>query len=140
MKTIRIWVYGLLKYEWKIVTILKWRWPFKWLYDLPWWKIEHWEDNVSSLKRELLEELWLFEKDYKIINLLTVEEDFIKHIWEGEEKDEHIIAIVYEINIIKKDFNLGFIEEFWDANWIKLIDRGDNTLWKTSILKKVLEI
>jgi len=42
--------------------------------------------------------------------LLTVEEDFVKHIWEREEKDEHIIAIIYEVNIISENLNLDFIE------------------------------
>lgn len=139
MKSIRTWVYALLKYQDKIVTILKWRWPFTGLYDLPGWKIEHWEENIESLKRELFEEVWLKENDYKIEKLLTVEEDFIKHIWNWEEKDEHLIAIVYEVKILNEDFNLGFIEEWWDANWIKLIDIDDKEVWKTNILNKTIE-
>ena len=98
MKTIRTWVYAILKYKENIVVILKKRWPFIGLYDLPWGKIEHWENHIFSLKRELEEEIWLNENDFQIKRLLTVEEDFVQHIWEWEEKVEHIIAIIYENN------------------------------------------
>ena len=56
MKTIRAWVYALLKYKENIVVILKKRWPFTGMYDLPGGKIEHWENHISALKRELEEE------------------------------------------------------------------------------------
>lgn len=42
--------------------------------------------------------------------MLTVEEDFVQHVWEQEEKDEHIIAIIYEVEITKENLNLDFIE------------------------------
>jgi len=138
-KTIRTWVYGLLRYQNKIIVIKKGRGPFKGLYDLPWWKIEHWETNIESLKREILEEVWLKEDDFKIKKLLTVEEDFIKHTWEWEEKDEHIIAIVYIVDILVNDFNLNHIENWWDWNWIKLIWIDDENIKKTNILTKVIK-
>ena len=120
MKTIRTWVYALVKFNDKIVVILKNRWPFTWMYDLPGGKIEHWEGNIYSLKRELNEELWLEENYYKIEKLLTVEEDFVKHVWEWQQKDEHIIAIVYEVSILNSDFDLNYKEQDWDSSWIKL--------------------
>lgn len=139
MKTIRTWVYALLIYKDQILVIKKWRWPFTGLYDLPWWKIEHWETNIESLKREILEEVWVKKEDFKIEKLLTVEEDFIKHNWQWEEKDEHIIAIVYIVSILKNDFNLNYIEKWWDSNWIKLIWIDDENLQKTNILMKVIK-
>lgn len=139
MKSIRTWVYGLLKFWGDIVVIKKWRWPFKGLYDLPWWKIEHWEKNIESLKRELREEIWLNEKDFEIEKILWVEEDFVKHIWKWEEKDEHIIAIIYLVNILKSDFNLSYVEKWWDANWLRLTKVDDEELKKTNILKKALK-
>ena len=86
MKTTRIWVYASLKYKENIVVILKKRWPFTGMYDLPWGKIEHWENHILSLKRELEEEIWLLEKDFEIKKILTVEEDFVKHVWEWKKK------------------------------------------------------
>lgn len=139
MKTIRTWVYGFVKFLDKIVVIKKSRWPFTWLYDLPGWKIEHWESHINSLKRELREELWLKESDYNIERLFTVEEDFIKHVWNWVEKDEHIIAIIYEINILNNDFDLDYIEQNGDSSWIKLIYLNDKKLWKTNILKKLIK-
>lgn len=140
MKTIRTGVYAILKYKENIVVILKKRWPFTGLYDLPGGKIEHGENNIVSLKREIEEEIWLREKDFKIKRLLSVEEDFIKHIWEWEEKDEHIIAIVYEVEIITDSLNLDFIENWWDSAGLKLISINDLILPKTNILKKILKL
>lgn len=137
MKTIRTWIYAILKYREKIVVIEKKRGPFTGFYDLPGGKIEHWENHIFSLKRELEEEVWLLEKDFEIKKLITVEEDFVKHIWEWEEKDEHIITIVYEVNIITE--NLNFIENGWDSAWLKLIFPDDKNLPKTNILQKVLK-
>ena len=138
IKKIRTGVYALLKFKNNIVVIKKWRWPFKWLYDLPWWKIEHWEKNIDSLKREIIEEVWLNKSDFKINKILSVEEDFVKHVWRWESYDEHIIAIVYLAEIIKEDFNLDYIENWWDADWLKLIKINDVEVWKTNILKKFL--
>ena len=38
-----------------LVVMKKWIWPFKWLYDLAWGKIEYWEGNRYSLEREMIE-------------------------------------------------------------------------------------
>lgn len=137
-KSIRTWVYALLKLNNKILVIKKWRWPFKGLYDLPWGKIEHWEKNLFSLEREIIEETWLLKNDFKIEKLLSIEEDFINHIWKWEEKDEHIIAIIYIVKILNNSFNINFVEKWWDSNWLKLIDIGDKNLPKTNILKKAI--
>ena len=137
MKTIRTWVYAFIEFEWKIVVIKKSRWPFTGKYDLPWWKIEHWESNIDSLKRELNEELWLNEKDFKIEKLLTIEEDFVKHIWNKEEKYEHIIAIIYKIILIK-NIDLTFKENNWDSSWIYLIE-NIKSINNTNILNKLLK-
>ena len=65
MKTIRTWIYAILKYKENIVVILKKRWPFTGLYDLPGGKIEHWENHISALKRELEEEAQLSANEWK---------------------------------------------------------------------------
>ena len=71
--------------------------------------------------------------------MLTVEEDFVKHIWEWEEKYEHIIAIIYEVNIISENLNLNFIENGWDSAGLKLISINDLNFSKTNILQKALD-
>lgn len=139
MKTIRTWVYAILKYKDNIVVIKKWRWPFTGLYDLPGWKIEHGENHIESLEREIMEEVWLQKWDFVIEKLRTVEEDFIRHIWEWDQKDEHIIAIIYAVNIMKNSFNMEYVENSGDANGLKLISVNDTETPKTNILKKVLE-
>ena len=84
MKTIRTWVYAILKYKENIVVILKKRWPFTGLYDLPGGKIEHWENHIFSLKRELEEEIWLHENDYEV-NIISenLNLDFIENGWDS---------------------------------------------------------
>lgn len=139
-KTIRTWVYAVLKQNDKIVVIKKWRWPFKGLYDLPWGKIKHGENNITSLKREIGEEIWLSETDFEIEKLLTVEEDFVQHAWQGENKDEHIIAIIYLVHILKDNFDLNYIEDGWDTDGVMLILRDDTQTPKTNILQKALQI
>ena len=114
-KTIRTWVYALLKYKNKIVVIKKWRWPFTWLYDLPGWKIEHGENNIDSLKREIIEEVWLSEWDFKIDKILTVEEDFVQYNWKWQEKDEHIgTSAKYH----RKNKNLYFLDKIYENNFL----------------------
>ena len=139
MKTIRTWVYAILKYKDSIVVIKKWRWPFTWCYDLPWGKIEHWEENYISLQREIEEEIGLNKNDFNIERILTAEEDFVQHIWKWEKKDEHLIAIVYLANIIVDDFDFSYIEKWWDADWMILMKLDDSALPKTNILKKALK-
>ena len=138
-KSIRTGIYALLKYKDSIVVIKKWRGPFIWLYDLPGWKIEHGEKNINSLKREIFEEVWLMEWEFNIEEVLTIEDDFVKHVWQWKEKDEHIIAIVYSVIITKDDLNLDYIEDWWDANWLELISINDYNVPKTNILQKVLD-
>lgn len=138
MKTFRIWVYGLVEFWDRILVIKKWRWPFTWCYDLPWWKLEHWEKILECLKRELKEETWLDENDFVVEKFLSVEEDFIKHIWKLEEKEEQIIAIIYLVKIIKDDFNLDYLEEWGDSVGLKLIKKDDFSLKMTNVLKKIL--
>jgi len=139
MKTIRTWVYALVRYQDKIVVIKKNRGPFTWLYDLPWWKIEHWEKHLDALNRELYEELWLKNNDYIINKMLTIEEDYVKHIWKWQEKDEHIIAIVYDVTLTKLDFDQNYLENAWDSWWIFLLSKNDKNVKLTNILKKVLD-
>ncbi len=139
MKSIRVWVYAIMKYENTILVIKKWRGPFTWMYDLPGGKIEHWERNIDSLKREIFEEIWLHDNDFKIEKILSVEEDFIQHIYEWEIKDEHIIAIIYLVNIINNNFDKKYVEKWWDANGFIAMNIQDSLLPKTPILKKALD-
>lgn len=78
--------------------------------------------------------------DKSLNEILSVEEDFVNHVWDWVEKHEHIIAIVYEVSILKKDFDLSYVEQNWDASWIKIIDLNDTEIQKTNILKKVIRI
>lgn len=61
---------------------MKKRWPFTGLYDLPGGKIEHWENNISSLRRELEEDIIAIIYEVKItkenLNL-----DFIENWWDS---------------------------------------------------------
>ena len=64
-----------------------------------------------------MEEVWLNEPDFKINKIFSAEEDFVQHIWKWESYDEHIIAIVYLVEIIKDDFDLNTLE-LWNKIFI----------------------
>ncbi|PID84201.1 hypothetical protein CSB09_02190 [Candidatus Gracilibacteria bacterium] len=136
-KTQRIGVYGFCTYQGSIIAIQKKRGPFKGKLDLPGGKIEHREDHIKALKRELSEELGLTKKDFEIGNILGVWEDHSRHIWEGQEHDEHIIALVYGVKVF--DINLDFKEEKGDSEKIFLIQKSDTTHPKTNIFQQVLD-
>jgi hypothetical protein len=97
------------------------------------------EKHLISLKRELEEEVWLKENDFEIKKLFWVFEDFVQHIWQWQQKDEHIIAIVYLVEIKNNNLDLNYIENWWDSWGLKLIDFNDIKNPKTNILKEVLE-
>ena len=115
------------------------RGPFTGLYDLPGWKIEHWENHIFSLEREIKEEIWLKPFEISIESVLTVEEDFVNHIWEGQPKNEHIIAIIYIVKVLNDGLNINFIEKWWDSGWMKIIKSDDKNLLKTNILNKAIQ-
>lgn len=137
-KQIRTWVYALMHNGNKILVTKKWRWPFTGMYDLPWGKIEHYETHIEALKREILEETGLKGNEFEIKKLLTVEETFVTHIWEGEERQGHIIGIVYWVNILTQNINFDHLDDDWDARGLKFIDLDDKNTSKTDILEKAI--
>ena len=139
MKTIRTWVYAILEYQDKIITIQKTRWPFNGMLDMPWGKIEHYEKHLDGLKREIFEETGIWEENFEIIELVWVDEEFVEHIWEWQEKQEHILAIIYRVKIVWENINLDFIEQNGDAWGLVLIEKNDKIHKKTPILERVLE-
>jgi len=58
MNKIYIWVYWIFIKNDKILLIKKARWPYIWMYDLPGWWIEFWENIYNCLEREIYEETW----------------------------------------------------------------------------------
>lgn len=53
----KYWVWIIVKNnEWKILFMKR---KSNWLWTIPWWKVEHWEDVLQSAYRELREETWI---------------------------------------------------------------------------------
>lgn len=92
-KTFRVWAYSILLNKGQIVLIKKSRGPFEWMFDLPWGKIEHWENHEDSAIREINEEVWI--NDAKIIRLQNVYKYISNHEWKWNKYCEHILWIVY---------------------------------------------
>jgi hypothetical protein len=69
----------LIKNDWNILTIL------------PWWKVEEWESRISCLRREIYEELWIF--NIKIINKL------FKIYWYSPSSNIKSNVILFSVDI-----------------------------------------
>lgn len=53
--------------EWKILVVDKPKEDWRVLTILPWWKVDQWETKQQALERELLEELGVKSKVWKIL-------------------------------------------------------------------------
>ncbi len=137
-KQMRPWVYALMYKDDQILVVKKWRWPFTGMYDLPWGKIEHYEKHIDWLKREIFEETGLMENEFEIKKLLTVEETFATHVWQKNERQDHIIWIVYLVQIITQKIHFDHKDDYWDARGSKLIDMDDENIQKTHILQQAI--
>lgn len=91
MNNVHLWAYWIFIKENKILLIKKSRWPYTWMYDLPWWWIEFLETIEECLKREIDEETWA----------LIYKNEFI---W----KNEYICEYKNESNELKKSHHIGF--------------------------------
>lgn len=140
MKNIRTWIYALLEYKNQFILIKKSRGPFRGLYDLPGGKIEHWERHIATLLREIHEEVWIKKDVISIEGLYDIWECFVSHIWQWQEKDEHIIAIIYKVKIIWEDLDVNFIENWWDAEWFVLVNKKSCEYPVTPIAKKYFSL
>lgn len=125
MKNIHIWAYWIYTEDEKILLIKKARWPYKWMYDLPWWWIEENEKILDCLSREIFEETWT--------NLINN-----NFIW----INEYICEYKNERNEIKNSHHIGFyysVEIFWEE--IKTIPDWEDSLWAEFIkISKLNEI
>jgi ADP-ribose pyrophosphatase YjhB (NUDIX family) len=104
-KIIRPWAYAIMIRDNMILLVKKTQGPYEWMLDLPWWKIEHWEHTLESLKRELHEEIWAFNLNN--IQLLWTYTQFTHHEWQWQKYHMHLLWIVYVVT----DFAL------WDHTW-----------------------
>lgn len=117
MKNIHIWAYWIYINDEKILLIKKARWPYKWMYDLPWGGIEENEKILDCLSREIFEETWM--------NLIKS-----IFIW----INEYICSYENSSKVTKNSHHIWFyywIEIFWDN--IKSVPDGEDSLWSEFI-------
>lgn len=110
------------------------------MYDLPWWKIDHWEDHNITIKREIKEELWINE--ISSVKLLNVFYYISNHKWNNEDYSEHMIWIVYICNV-KQLPNMSCVDmntEVNDSSDYILLDLKDYRNFEFSpICKNAIE-
>lgn len=85
---------------------------FYWKYDLPWWRIDENEFEVpylDILRREIKEEVWDVKVKLK---------DKVVAIWRHKHKQNTIIYIVFEWEILSDDIEISF-EHIWH-DFVKL--------------------
>ena len=104
MKTVtstHVGAYGIIIQDNKIALIKKARGGYKGKLDLPGGGIEHTELPHESLKRELIEEIGVAPKDFKLFDVTATNITWLleKDLYE----DLHHIGLLYLVNLEDKD-------------------------------------
>ena len=127
VKKTHVGAYGIIIDNNKIVLIRKARGGYKGKLDLPGGGIEHMENPVETLKREMMEEVGVLITDYSLLDVASVN---IK--WEMESdlwEDLHHIGILYKVNI--EGMNLKQDADGLDSNgsdWYNIDELSKNEL------------
>jgi len=110
--------------------ILNDKWEFllckenSWIWDFPWWWLDHFENPINCLKRELKEEMWL-----EIDEIEENPEYFITAYKEKSKTRPYIANIFYKVKL--KNLNFKKSDEcveiwFFNKESIKDIDAIEN--------------
>lgn len=121
MNKIYVWVYGIFIKDNKILLIKKARWPYTWMYDLPWGWIEFWEKIEESLKREIDEETGWVLKTSEFIWKNEYICDYKTPSW--EDRTSHHIWFYYKVWVTYE--NLKTEPDWQDSLWAEFIDIND---------------
>lgn len=95
MNKIYVWVYGIFIKDNKILLIKKARWPYTWMYDLPWWWIEFEKKIEESLKREIDEETGWVWKQVNLSERMNIFMIIKNPAW--EDRTSHHIWFYYKV-------------------------------------------
>ncbi len=60
---------GVLVSNWKLLILSLSKYPDRWVF--PWWRVNEWELWIDSLKRELKEEIGIYDVDVKQVITLN---------------------------------------------------------------------
>lgn len=107
-----------------------------WVWDLPWWWLDHWEKYDICLKRELQEEMWL-----EVIWINKNPKYFITAHKPESKTRPWLANIFYEVKV--KDFNFKPSDEcveiwFLNVNNIGMINTIVNVKEFVRVLKENL--
>lgn len=127
IKKTHLGVYGILKRGDKILLIDKIRGPYSGKLDLPGGKIEHGENIVDCLKRELIEETGVIIEDIKLFDNYTYNVDFEDN---GDNISMHHIGLVYSVLDFDDSKILSDIKEAdsGGARWYDIKDLKEEEL------------
>lgn len=88
-----------------------------WEFDLPWWRLNLWEDPINWIKRELLEETWI-----NIDNFIPIK------TWSFSKNTTQIIWITYISEYISNNYCIKLSDEHKSYKWLKENDLIKNKL------------
>lgn len=130
--------------------ICKYSWDISWLWrDLPWWWLNENETELEWLKREIFEEIWLKEYQFKIENVINKRyyKKYDKPIMWTNYNNKKITyhwknETFYIIKIYEQKINLWISNEFDDYKWINIdeIDKYMKNKEKAIFIKKYSNI
>ncbi len=104
-----------------------------WLWDIPGWWLDHWENYDSCLKRELYEEMWL-----KVISINKTPKYFITAHKPESKTRPWLANIFYEVKVEDFDFkpsNECIEIGFFNVNTVKNITTIINVKEFVKLLK-----
>lgn len=82
-----------------------------WEYDLPWWRLNIWENPVKWIERELFEETWLMWKFFVPIST-----------WSFNKENTQIIWITYMSFLYEQNYSIKLSDEHFLFKWISKED------------------
>jgi 8-oxo-dGTP diphosphatase len=89
-------------------------------YDIPWGGIDHWENPLDALRREIKEELWL-----EVTKINSSPKYFL--VWESADWQIPLVLTYYEVDVENLDYTAS--EECREMNFFTLDEALNEDLW-----------
>ena len=112
--------WAIIEKDWKFCLVKEnSKWADRWKYNQPSWWIELWENPISAVKKEVLEETWLVFEPTWLVGIFSLERNDLiwKNEWLSEDIFPHPIKLIFRWNILWEDQNKLEKDEISSVEW-----------------------